>query len=94
MNFNQLFRNVDIDQNGIIDEQEFRSLVRMIDPRGELGLVIEEMLDILDPFANDIITFSSCVTLFSSVRPLFSPSRLRNSSTSTTKNFPFSTNCP
>lgn len=64
-----MFRNMDTDQNGIIDESEFRNLVSTIDPRGELGLVIEEMLDLLDPFANDIITFSSCVTLFSSVIP-------------------------
>ena len=67
MQFITLFKSVDKDQNGIIDEQEFRELVERIDPRGELGLVIEEMLDLLDPFSNDIITFSSCVTLFSSV---------------------------
>lgn len=67
MQFITLFKSVDKDQNGIIDEQEFRELGERIDPRGELGLVVEEMLDLLDPFSNDIITFSSCVTLFSSV---------------------------
>lgn len=67
MQFIALFKSVDKDQNGIVDESEFRELVERIDPRGELGLVIEDMLDLLDPFSNDIITFSSCVTLFSSV---------------------------
>lgn len=64
--FNQIFKKNDRDKNGIINESEFRSIVRFIDPRGELRIVVDEMLDLLDPFSNDIITYSSCVTLFSS----------------------------
>jgi len=63
-----LFRREDDDQNGIISEEEFKQVVRIIDPRGEFGLVVEDMLELLDPFSNNVITYSSCVTLFSSVR--------------------------
>ena len=66
-----IFRNSDTDNNGIVDEDEFRMIVRNIDPRGQHGLVVEEMLDLLDPFTNNIITYSSCVTLFSSVASFF-----------------------
>lgn len=65
--FMGLFKQVDKDQNGIVDENEFRELAKTIDSKGNLGLNIDEMLDVLDPFSNDIITFSSIVTLFSSV---------------------------
>lgn len=58
---------VDRDQNGIVDEEEFRQLIKIVDPRNEMGMKIDELLDLLDPFSNDIITFSSIVTLLSSV---------------------------
>lgn len=69
--FIEKFRQVDRDQNGIIDEREMRELVKIIDPRGEMGMQIDEMLDLLDPFSNDIITFSSVVTLLSSVNFIY-----------------------
>lgn len=65
--FIEKFKTVDRDQNGIVDEEEFRQLIRIIDPRNEMGMKIDELLDLLDPFSNDIITFSSIVTLLSSV---------------------------
>ena len=49
-----------------MDETELRELLRSIDPRNQMGLKAEELLDLLDPFSNDIITFSSIVTLLSS----------------------------
>jgi Ca2+-binding EF-hand superfamily protein len=67
INFIEKFRQVDSDQNGIVDEAEFRKLIKTIDPQSEMGIKVDLLLDILDPFSNDIITFSSIVTLLSSV---------------------------
>lgn len=67
-NFIDKFRQVDSDQNGIVDENEFRKLIKLVDPNQEMGIKLDHLLDILDPFSNDIITFSSIVTLLSSVR--------------------------
>jgi Ca2+-binding EF-hand superfamily protein len=64
--FIEKFKLVDKDQNGIIDEQELRQLIKYIDPRHEMGIKPEDMLDLLDPFSNNKITFSSVVTLLSS----------------------------
>jgi Ca2+-binding EF-hand superfamily protein len=66
-NFIDRFRIVDSDQNGIVDEDEFRKLIKQIDSSQDMGIKIDYLLDILDPFSNDIITFSSIVTLLSSV---------------------------
>jgi Ca2+-binding EF-hand superfamily protein len=67
INFIEKFKQVDTDQNGIVDEVEFRKLIKVIDSQNEMGIKIDVLLDILDPFSNDIITFSSIVTLLSSV---------------------------
>ena len=66
-NFIDRFRIVDSDQNGIVDEDEFRKLIKQIDSSQDMGIKIDYLLDILDPFSNNIITFSSIVTLLSSV---------------------------
>ena len=58
---------MDRDQNGIVDENELRELIKHIDKKNEMNIKIDEILDMLDPFSNDIITFSSIVTLLSSV---------------------------
>ena len=65
--FIDIFRQVDRDQNGIVDENELRELIKHIDKKNEMNIKIDEILDMLDPFSNDIITFSSIVTLLSSV---------------------------
>lgn len=63
--FTQKFKLVDIDSNGIIDEAEFRELV-------ELMAVIEReeevdyLLQMVDPYNNQKMTFSEVVHLFSS----------------------------
>mmetsp|Transcript_9255 Transcript_9255/g.17666 ORF Transcript_9255/g.17666 Transcript_9255/m.17666 type:complete len:848 (-) Transcript_9255:1671-4214(-) len=61
----KLFRNVDSDSNGVISEYEFRNLI------GSMGLNFVEdevlrMLQLVDPFNNQLITFSESVTLFTS----------------------------
>jgi Ca2+-binding EF-hand superfamily protein len=66
--FIEVFRKVDKDQNGIVDEMEIKNLVRLMDPDSEFRLDIDEVLEVMDPFSNNIMTFSSCITFFSSVR--------------------------
>ena len=66
-NFLWLFKEVDSDSNGIVNEGEFRQLI------GSLGIGLEEtevhrMLQVVDPFNNQNVTFSECVALFSAVQ--------------------------
>jgi hypothetical protein len=64
----RLFNCVDTDANGIISEFEFRRLAASM----ELGFSEEEVLRLLqlvDPFNNQQITFSESVSLFTSVGP-------------------------
>lgn len=64
--FIQLFKQVDQDHNGIIDEAEFRELVDLMDITKNEGDV-HKYLNTVDPYSHQQITFSQCVTLFSSV---------------------------
>ncbi|OMJ67252.1 hypothetical protein SteCoe_35632 [Stentor coeruleus] len=62
--FTQIFRKVDTDADGIINEQEFRDLVVFMD----LGFSEDDiirLLQIIDPYDNQQITFSEGVALFS-----------------------------
>ena len=65
-NFVILFKNVDKDNNGIINEEEFVSLLYNMNIFGDqLKIKIVELLTQIDPFNNKQITFSECVNLFS-----------------------------
>jgi hypothetical protein len=62
--FIQIFRKVDNDADGIINEQEFRKLIVFMD----LGFsedAIFRLLQVIDPYDNQQITFSESVALFS-----------------------------
>ena len=64
-NFVILFKNVDRDNNGIINEEEFVSLLYNMNIFGEqLKMKIVELLTQIDPYNNKQITFSQCVDLF------------------------------
>lgn len=65
--FTLQFRSVNKEQNGILTEKEFRDLIHRIDPEGELNLNIEQLLIHVDPFTNDAISYSSCVTIQSNI---------------------------
>ena len=66
-NFVQLFKNVDKDNNGIINEEEFVNLLYNMNIFGDqLKQKIVELLTQVDPFNNKQITFSECVNLFQS----------------------------
>ncbi len=64
-NFVALFKSVDKDNNGIINEEEFVTLLYNMNIFGEqLKLKIVELLTQIDPNNNKQITFSECVNLF------------------------------
>ena len=65
--FLELFRSVDTDRDGIINEEEFTELIhRMkIFKEEESENKIFQFLEILDPFDNQKFTFSECVKFFS-----------------------------
>jgi hypothetical protein len=65
----RLFRSVDTDNNGVISEFEFRHLVASMELQFSEDEVLR-MLQLVDPFNNQLITFSESVTLFTSVRPM------------------------
>ena len=68
-NFVYLFKKSDLDNNGILNEEEFVGLLSFM---GVYGDAIEEnaqrLLNQVDPYNNKQITFSESVSLFSLVR--------------------------
>ena len=67
-NFVKLFKAVDKDNNGIINEEEFVSLLYNMNIFGDqLKQKIVELLTQVDPYNNKQITFSECVNLFQSI---------------------------
>ena len=67
-NFVQLFKTVDKDNNGIINEEEFVNLLYNMNIFGDqLKRKIVELLTQVDPYNNKQITFSECVNLFGNI---------------------------
>ena len=62
-----LFRSVDVDKNGVINENEFATLIRKLNIYDNTIIddVIYSFLSKIDPFENQKITFSECISLFS-----------------------------
>jgi len=64
--FAEMFRKIDEYGSGILNESEFKKLVSML--RIEISpIVINKMLATLDPYQNQKITFSDCLTVFQMV---------------------------
>ena len=67
--FTKLFRQVDLDNDGVLEEHEFLSLISdHVAPAVGVGFTREEtayFLQVLDPFNTQRITFSEVVQLFS-----------------------------
>lgn len=64
-----LFKRADTDENGILNEEEFRQLI------GVMNFLPNEvnadtLLRDIDPYSNKKITLSDCISLLSSVRSL------------------------
>lgn len=65
-NFVLLFKQFDSDNNGIINEEEFVNLVYHINYYGSnIKENVVRLLTLIDPYNNKQITFSECVSLFS-----------------------------
>lgn len=64
-NFVSLFKSVDLDNNGIINEEEFVALVQSFNIYENIEEEALRLLNQVDPYNNKHITFSECVTLFS-----------------------------
>ena len=65
-NFVKLFRKYDKDLDGIINEEEFINLIKEIPYcQNNIEQFVFKFLSIIDPFNNQKITFSECVSLFS-----------------------------
>ena len=63
--FIALFKSVDTDTNGALNEMEFKQLTTLMSicqSEDEIGMLLEQV----DPNSNQKITFSECLTLFSS----------------------------
>ena len=66
-NFVELFRSVDTNRDGIINEEEFSELIQKmkIFKEEEVDNVIFQYLEKMDPFDNQKFTFSECINFFS-----------------------------
>ena len=66
-NFVEIFRSVDTNKDGVINEEEFGELVQRmkIFKEDDVENKILQFLELIDPFDNQKITFSDCVSFFS-----------------------------
>ena len=66
-NFVTLFKSVDTNKDGIINEEEFNELIEKMNifKEDEVQNKIFEFLEKLDPFDNQKFTFSDCISFFS-----------------------------
>ena len=66
-NFVKLFKSVDTNKDGIINEDEFSELIHKMNifKEDEIENIIILYLEKIDPFDNQKITFSECITFFS-----------------------------
>ncbi|KAG2393970.1 hypothetical protein C9374_003734 [Naegleria lovaniensis] len=62
--FVKLFRQVDSDKNGVLSESEFKQLLATINPN-RTETEYNQWLNYVDPWNNQQITFSECVTFLS-----------------------------
>ena len=58
--FRRLFREVDSDRNGVVNESEFRDMVSRIDPN-KRSEDLDKLITIVDPYNNQHVTFSEAV---------------------------------
>ena len=71
-NFSYLFKKVDLDNDGILNESEFVLLLTMINKilPDDTKLEDEKALNMIDPNNNKRIIFSECVDFLTSVKNL------------------------
>ena len=64
MRFRELFQSVDTDRDGVVDEDQFTTLVSRVSPSRDED-EIQELLEAVDPGGTKRITFSDSVTCLS-----------------------------
>ena len=65
-NFVYIFKRVDQDNNGIINEEEFLNMLQSINIyKDDFNEQAQRLLNIIDPYNKQYITFSETVSLFS-----------------------------
>lgn len=65
-NFVYLFKRVDLDNNGIINEEEFLNMLQSINIyKDDFNEQATRLLNIIDPYNKQYITFSETISLFS-----------------------------
>jgi Ca2+-binding EF-hand superfamily protein len=65
LKFNQNFKRFDLDQDGVLNERDFRSLVLSMGVLKD-DVEVEQLLHQIDPFNNQKMTYSEIVALLSS----------------------------
>jgi Ca2+-binding EF-hand superfamily protein len=67
--FNMLFKEVDQDQNGIINDEEFRELILgmnvVVQNLSEANKDVDTLLKVINPHGNQQMTYSEVVQLLS-----------------------------
>lgn len=64
--FRAHFKTFDTDNNGVLDETEMRQLIRQVD-KTKTDKEIDDVINEVDPYNNQNITFSECVNVLSNV---------------------------
>ncbi|ORC89575.1 putative structural maintenance of chromosome (SMC) family protein [Trypanosoma theileri] len=62
--FLAIFRQHDHDRNGIVNAQEFAAILKSLDA-SKTDEDVNAVLELIDPFGNQLITYSECVTFLS-----------------------------
>lgn len=61
-----LFKKLDTDTNGVLNEDEFKQMINEMKVTSSEEDV-DKLLEIIDPYNNQQVTFSECLALLSSV---------------------------
>ena len=64
-NFVSTFKQIDEDDDGVLNEEQFRDLIIKLElyPLESVGEEYEKLIDKIDPFNTQVFTFSDCVKL-------------------------------
>ena len=64
-NFVSTFKQIDEDDDGVLNEEQFRDLIIKLElyPLESVGEEYEKLIDKIDPFNTQVFTFSDCVRL-------------------------------
>ena len=64
--FNELFKSVDTDKNGILNTEEFVHLIELVGVynNGQINQLFSSFIRILDPFNSGNILYSDIIELF------------------------------